>query len=156
MNNATEISCMQQSSRLAWDIRQLFVHTCDIYQREAIAAEADGDPEAKDAAYENVAVATGVACFFESTPEFDEAKPEGLSKEVNVLTSDRWYFLPTQAIEDTWLIVMKTQYPGGRRHPDYGKCWQVQGNAQTCDMPGTELNTLMVYAKLAPDETILV
>lgn len=131
----------------------LFRNTCDLYLQLPPTRQQVGDPEASDASYGYSATpfAAGVLCHYEPTPEFDEPSQQGLTKETNLLTSDKWHFHANQRIEDTMLIVMR----GPIGHPYAGNAWVVQGNAfMNASVPGRPSDSCWVYAKLAPKDLI--
>ena len=130
-------------------LQRLFVHTADIYRPEALAAR-PGKKEAADVAIQATPIAMGVQCWLEATPEFDERAVQGLTKQINILTSDKWHFLQSQEIADAWLIVMKTP-----SHPDYLKVWTVQGNpTSNASAPGRPTESQWVFAKVSPKQQI--
>lgn len=130
-------------------LRRFMCHTCDLYRPSTIMPiTASG--EMADAIYQPIAAYTGVTSHLQATPEFDNPQLQGLTKQVNELTSDRWHFLAEQEIADGWAIVMKTV-----GHPDYGHAWIVQGNAMmNASQPGRPTDSQWLYAKLAPTNTI--
>lgn len=136
--------------KLPYRLRRLMQHKCDLYRLATLAMAPGSTFEASDLKYESAIAYSGVLCYYEATPEFDEPAGQGLTKQVNIMTSDKWHFLAEQEIGDTWVIVMRT--PG---HPDIGKAWVTQGNTtMNASMPGRPTDSQWIYAKLSPKQLI--
>lgn len=121
-------------------------HLCDLYRPKAIAA-LGSTFEMADFEFEAFPTFSNVQCHFESTNEYDEPQLEGNTKQTNINTSDKWHFLDTQGVENTWAIQMKSL-----DHPNYGRVWIIQGNDLTVHGgPGRPALVRWVYAKLTAD-----
>ena len=119
---------------------RLYEDTVDIYV--APAPTVNVDKTVQDVAYPSQPTYPGVTCHFDSTPEVDVAAIQGLTKEVNIFTLDKFHFDASVDIQDTYCIHLKT--PG---HPQSGKYWIVQGNALVKVL---HANKQTVYAKEGP------
>lgn len=127
------------SQRLA----SFMCHICDLYRPSTIAP-LSGTGEMADAIFQPVAAYFGVTCHYEPTPEFDQPELQGLTKETNLLTSDKWHFFQDQEIADDWIIVLKT--PG---HPLAYHAWITQGNTYSnASAPGRSTDSQWLFAKL--------
>lgn len=136
-------------SDLSWRIKRLMQHSCDIYRPKALAGLM-GAVGASDPSFEAAPLYKGVISYYQPTPNFDMVGPQGLTTEVNILTSDIWWFLQDQPMGAGWLIVMKTV-----GHPFYGNAWVTQGQpTDNASMPGRPTNSLRVYARSAPTSII--
>ena len=136
-------------SALPWRLKRLMQHRCDIY-RPKKQMGLPGANGAADAAFELKPFYTNVQCYYQGTPEFDTVTAAGITLDVNIMTSDVWWFLQTQAIADAWLIVMRV--PG---HPLDGRAWISQGNQfMIASMPGRNTFSQSIYTRQAPDSVI--
>jgi len=138
-------------------LRRVMVHKCDIYKPIAIAPlevsdlEAmDERIEAADLAFDPTPAYTNVTCSYQGTPEFDGKTLAGITLDVNILTSDRWWFLQDQVMKDAWMIVMRSP-----DHPFYNKAWITQGNPyMIASVPGRPTDSLMIYSRQAHDMVV--
>jgi hypothetical protein len=136
---------------IPYRLQRLLQHKCDIYRRATISA-VSGSIEGADVAYSITPVATGVLCYWQATPELDEPATQGITKTVNLVTSDKWHFLSSQELQDGWLIVNRIILPNGQRHSDYGAVSVIQGNPTTnSSMVGRDTQSQWVFAKHSPD-----
>jgi hypothetical protein len=134
---------------IPYRLQRLLQHRCDIYRPVNLGANANNDGAA-DPAFETTPAYTNVMCYYQGTPEFDTPTPAGITLDVNIMTSDRWWFLQDQKIEDTWMIVMRT--PG---HPLNGRGWIAQGNnLMIASMTGRDTRSQMIYTRQAPNAII--
>lgn len=130
-------------------LADLLSDTCTLYRPSPIAST-PGNFEAADASYVVAPTYTGIRCHYEPTPEFDEPENQGVTKQVNILTSDKFTFLSSQEVADQWLILLTT--PG---HAYNGRIWVIQGNSFMNDSePGRYTSSQWLYAKLSPTQLI--
>lgn len=135
-------------SKYPFRIQRLMRHTCNLYRPAARTAQTPGGVEAADFSYSATLAYSNVPCYYQATPEFDEPKDQGITKQINILTSDKWHFLAEQEIADTWLIEMTTP-----DHPYSGRIWTTQGNStMNASMPGRPTDSQWIYAKLSPTQ----
>ena len=125
-----------------------------LYEPKPLAA-VSGDFEAADESFLAVPSWTNVPAFYEPTPEFTNVNPIGLTKEENVFTSDKWWFLADQPLNDAWLIVLTAYYDrnyrgSGRQHPLAGRGWITQGNNTVIE----QMNRSWIFSKLSPTSVI--
>ena len=131
--------------------RILFAYRVSLYAPAGLAP-LSGDEEAQDEAFETVPRYTNVPCYYQPTPEFTNVAPQGLNKEENVFTSDKWWFLGGQEVADGWLVVMTACR---KPHSLIGRCWTTQGNSEVIAALGRRnVNSAWIYAKLSPTSLI--
>lgn len=82
-----------------------------------------GTGEATDPVFSTSPFLAGVVCSFHSTDEIDLPKMQGRTKEFNILTADKWFFVIDTPIHDGYCIELTT--PG---HVAFGRFWIVEGN----------------------------
>ena len=120
--------------------------------RPAVRSALPNDFEAQDEAFEPHSAYRNVPCYYQSTPEFTNVNPIGLTKEENIFTSDKWYFDAAQDINDSWLIVLTAC---DTKTSLIGRCWVVQGNSElNVGSASRPVNNLWVYAKMSPTNII--
>lgn len=138
-------------AEIPYRLKRLLQHKCDIYKRAPLTAIA-GSIEGQDVSYTLTPVATSVMTYWQATPELDEPSTQGITKTVNLVTSDKWHFLSSQELADGWLIVNRIILPDGSRHHDYGAVSVIQGNpTSNTSMVGRDTQSQWVFAKRSPE-----
>jgi hypothetical protein len=103
---------------------------------------------AADVKYVSLPAYTNVPCFFVSTPEVDLPSAEGLNKETNIFTLDRFSFDIAQVVNNgNAILITFPQVPGVT-----GGFWYVQDNPKSTPALGNrKVNANEVFAKRGPD-----
>ena len=141
-------------------LSRVLTFRCSLYRPTRLAARTSSifdsgepaDTEGVGGGYAFPPDYTNVPCYLEATPELGEVTPLGINKEQGVFTSDRWWFLAEQEINDVWLIVMTaSQSPSTY----IGRAWITQGNTEILSSgPGRGVDSQWIFAKLSPTRLI--
>lgn len=118
------------ASLLTFRQKRFYVHAVDVYRAKKLGKTAYGG--AQDPGWDTTAYATGVPCYRETKPNFDDPYTIGRTDADNLFTVDKFHLPvkwddgePDLDMGGDWLLVFHST-----GHPEDGMCFKSMGQTQ--------------------------